>query len=126
MLRSTLDPLEAARFGEVSTPARGDIIWLSFDPQAGREQGGRRPAVVISPVSYNLKVGLAICCPITSKSKGYPFEVALPDGLGITGVVLADQVKSLDWRTRQAEIVGRLPQVALEEVLAKIAALIQV
>jgi mRNA interferase MazF len=84
-------------------PARGDIIWLTFNPQAGHEQAGRRPALVLSPSEYNEKVWLAILCPITSQIKGYPFEVEIPDGLPVTGVVLADQGKSLDWKARQAE-----------------------
>ena len=75
------------------TPDRGDAIWITFNPQAGHEQAGRRPAVVLSPSAYNGKVGLAILCPITSKIKGYPFEVMLPDNLAITGAVLSDQVK---------------------------------
>ena len=81
-------------------PRRGDIVWLTFNPQADHEQAGRRPAVVLSPLSYNAKVGLAVICPITSAVKGYPFEVNLPHGLPISGVILADQVKSLDWQTR--------------------------
>src|SRR5437762_13948374 len=79
-------------------PERGDAVWLTLDPQAGHEQAGRRPALVLSPAAYNGRVGLALCCPITNQAKGYPFEVALPDGLAVSGVVLADQVKSLDWR----------------------------
>ncbi len=85
-------------------PDRGDVIWLQFNPQAGHEQAGRRPALVISPKAYNRKVGLLICCPITNQKKGYPFEVNLPEGIGITGVILSDQVKSLDWKVRQANI----------------------
>ncbi len=77
-------------------PDRGDVIWLTFDPQEGHEQAGRRPALILSPVSYNSKVGLALLCPITKQQKGYPFEVALPTGFAITGVVLSDQIKSLD------------------------------
>ena len=83
-------------------PERGDVVWLKFDPQAGREQAGRRPALVISPRSYNRKVGLALFCPITSRVKGYTFEVLLPEGGGAQGAVLCDQVKSLDWRSRSA------------------------
>jgi mRNA interferase MazF len=107
-------------------PNRGDVVWLAFTPQAGREQAGRRPAVVLTPTRYNDKVGLAICCPITSQVKGYPFEVALPEGLAVSGVVLADQVKSLDWRSRRAELIGRLPDDVLEDVLLKLAALLQI
>lgn len=81
-------------------PERSDIVWLDFNPQTGREQAGRRPALVLSPASYNSKVKLALLCPITTKVKGYPFEVTLLKGLEVTGVVLADQVKSLDWHFR--------------------------
>ena len=105
-------------------PERGDAVWLEFDPQSGHEQRGRRPALVLSPASYNGKVGLAMLCPVTSRQKGYPFEVALPDGSGLEGVVLADQVKSLDWRARKAELIGRLPDAVTDEVLGKLAALL--
>ena len=105
-------------------PGRGDIVWISFNPQAGHEQAGRRPALVLSPGAYNEKVGLAILCPITSQVKGYPFEVIIPDGLNVSGVILSDQVKSLDWKARQAEFVSRLPEEALNEVLQKLATLI--
>jgi mRNA interferase MazF len=105
-------------------PKRGDVVWLYFDPQAGHEQAGHRPALVISPEAYNSKVGLAIMCPITKEVKGYPFEVALPAGLKVYGVVLADQVKSLDWRAREASFACELPRGIVEEVLDKIGALI--
>jgi mRNA interferase MazF len=105
-------------------PERGDLIWLSFDPQAGHEQAGRCPAVVISPASYNGKTHLAICCPITSNTKGYPFEVPVPVGLPIRGVILSDQLKSLDWHVRQAEFIVALPEDALREVLRKAAVLV--
>ncbi len=101
-------------------PRRGDAVWLQFDPQTGHEQAGRRPALVLSPEAYNGRVGLAILCPITSQAKGYPFEVVLPDGSGISGVVLSDQVKSLDWRARQADLIEALPPRVTEEVLAKL------
>jgi mRNA interferase MazF len=107
-------------------PNRGDVVWLAFTPQSGREQAGRRPAVVLTPARYNDHVGLAICCPITSRVKGYPFEVGLPEGLPIAGVVLADHVKSLDWRSRHATLIGRLPDDLLEQILLKLAALLQV
>ena len=100
-------------------PARGDLIWLQFTPQAGH-----RPAVVISPVAYNRRVGLALCCPVTSHVKGYPFEVLLPRGLGVEGAILADQVKSLDWRIRRAKRIGNLPSAVLQETVAKILALV--
>ncbi len=105
-------------------PERGDVVWISLDPQAGHEQAGRRPALVVSPRSYNGKVGLALLCPITSQIKDYPFEVSLPSTLDVHGVVLADQVKSLDWRVRRAERVGRLPSNAVTEVLEKLGALL--
>ena len=105
-------------------PERGDLVWLTFTPQAGHEQVGRRPALVLSPRAYNRKVGLALVCPITNQVKGYPFEVALPAGLSVQGVVLADQVKSLDWRARQAELVARLPPAKVSEVLGKLGALL--
>jgi len=101
-------------------PQRGDVVWLTFNPQAGHEQAGRRPAVVLSPTAYNQKVGLAIFCPITNQIKGYPFEVLVPAGLAITGAILADQVKSLDWRTRQAELIDTLPDLTMIEVLQKL------
>ena len=94
---------------DASVPERGDVVWLNFDPRRGREQAGRRPALVLSPRAYNDKVGLAIVCPITSQKKGYPFEVDIPDGHGVTGVILADQVKSLDWRKRNGQKRGSLP-----------------
>lgn len=105
-------------------PDRGDAIWLSFDPQAGREQASRRPALVLSPANYNAKAGLAIGCPITSRGKGYPFESPLPDGLPIQGFVLADHLRSLDWRSRRAEWICALPDDVVDDVAAKIAALL--
>jgi mRNA interferase MazF len=105
-------------------PERGDVVWLDFQPQAGHEQTGRRPAVVLSPRSYNGKVGLALLCPITTRLKGYPFEVAVPAGCGVTGVVLSDHVKNLDWRARRAEFICRLPAPIIADVLARLAALI--
>jgi mRNA interferase MazF len=105
-------------------PERGDIVWLTFNPQAGSEQAGRRPAIVLSPSSYNGKVGLAIFCPITNQRKGYPFEVVLPEELPITGVVLSDQVKSLDWRSRNAQLAAQAPPEVIIEVLQKVATLI--
>ena len=104
--------------------SRGDLVWLDFDPQAGREQAGRRPALVISPAAYNRKVGLALACPITSQVKGYPFEVALPAGLPIAGVVLSDHVKSLDLAARRATRAGAAPADVVAEVLAKLAPLV--
>ncbi len=106
-------------------PERGDVVWLQFDPQAGHEQAGQRPALVISPSAYNGRVGLALLCPITSQRKGYPFEVVLPSGLAIQGVVLADQIKSLDWRIRRVARVESVPPDVLEEAVAKIRVLIE-
>jgi mRNA interferase MazF len=105
-------------------PERGDVVWISFNPQAGHEQAGRRPAVVLSPKAYNRKVGLAILCPITNQSKGYPFEVLLPQEADVTGVILSDQVKSLDWRVRNAEFKARLSEEVINEVLAKLGTLL--
>ena len=103
-------------------PEAGDIVWLQFDPQAGHEKAGHRPAVVLSPASYNGRAGMIICCPTTTRIKGYPFEV------GIAGmppsVVLADQVKSQDWRARNAARKGRVTAAELAEVRAKLRALI--
>ena len=107
-------------------PNHGDVVWISFAPQAGPEQAGRRPALVISPASYNGKVGLAILCPITSQVKGYPFEVPVPSGLKVVGVVLSDQVKSLDWRARKAEFVCRLPRHTTLEVLDRLGTLLSI
>lgn len=105
-------------------PDRGDIVWLQFDPQAGHELAGRRPAFVVSPRAYNRKVGLALVCPITSRIKGYPFEVSL-SGVGkATGAVLSDQLKSLDWRARKAERFDRAPEEVVLEVTARILALV--
>ena len=105
-------------------PDSGDIIWLTFDPQAGHEQAGRRPALVLSPKIYNQKSGLALVCPVTNQAKGYPFEVIVPGGPGVTGVILADQVKSVDWKARRAEKVGRATAELLNEVLARLAPLL--
>jgi mRNA interferase MazF len=105
-------------------PSRGDVVWLEFNPRAGHEQAGRRPALVVSPAEYNGRVGLALLCPITSRQKGYPFEVPLPPGLATTGVVLADQVKSLDWRVRRASLACTVPGEVLDETVAKLSALL--
>jgi len=106
-------------------PQRGDIVWINFTPQAGHEQTGKRPALVISPLIYNKKVGLAVFCPITSQIKDYPFEVIIPEGNKIRGVILADQVKSLDYNSRKAQFISKLPSVTVEEVLNKLMTLIQ-
>jgi len=100
-------------------PERGDIVWLQFNPQSGHEQTGHRPALVLSPREYNKRVGLALFCPITSKVKGYPFEVAV-NVKGIKGVILSDQIKSLDWQARKAKWVARVSEDILAEVMAKL------
>ena len=104
-------------------PDRGDIVWLDFDPQSGHEQSGKRPALVISPQSYNAKTNLALFCPITSHVKGYPFEVALPTTGKIKGVVLSDQVKSLDWRARYAQFITKAAPAVIDDVLRKLRSL---
>ena len=105
-------------------PSRGDIVWISFTPQAGHEQAGRRPALVVSPREYNAVTSLALCCPITSQVKGYPFEVDLPPSGPITGVVLADQIKSLDWRARHAQFECRCSSAVISEVTGKVGILL--
>jgi mRNA interferase MazF len=106
-------------------PERGDLVWLQFNPQAGREQAGHRPAVVLSPRAYNRKSSLALLCPVISQIKGYPFEVSLPENLPVQGVVLSDQVKSLDWSARRANLAAKLPRKVIDEVLAKVFALLR-
>ena len=110
--------------GEEYVPDRGDLLWLSFSPQKGHEQAGRRPAVCLSPSIYNAKTGLGLFCPVTTKIKGYPFEVQLPENLPVKGVILADQIRNLDWRARKAEFISHIPQNILEEVLGKISVLL--
>jgi mRNA interferase MazF len=105
-------------------PERGDLIWLTFTPQAGREQAGRRPALVLSPALYNGKSDLAVVCPVTSHRKGYPFEVELPAGSPIRGCILSDHLKSLDWRRRQAEPIGRVRPDTLVQVINRVAPLL--
>jgi len=105
-------------------PERGDAVWITLDPQAGHEQAGRRPALVLSPSAYNGRVGLALLCPITSQVKGYPFEVLLPSGLPMAGVVGADQVKSLDWRVRKATWIGAVPEEIVAEVVRRLQTLL--
>ena len=103
-----------------TVPKRGDAVIIDFDPQRGSEQAGRRPALVLSPSNYNDKVGLALVCPITRQVKGYPFEVDIPHGLPVEGVILADHIKSFDWRTRNAVVVCCLPDEVMESVLTKL------
>jgi mRNA interferase MazF len=103
-------------------PKRGDVVWLSFSPQSGHEQAGRRPGLVISPEDYNGKTGLALMCPITSRKKGYPFEVDV--SAPVTGVILSDQLRNLDWKTRTAEKIGEVEPEVLAEVVGKLLTLV--
>jgi mRNA interferase MazF len=105
-------------------PDAGDLVWLTFDPQAGHEQSGRRPALIVSPRAYNAKARLAVACPITNQVKGYPFEVPLPPGGKIGGVILADHVKNLDWQARRADFEGKVPAEVLTEVRERLRALL--
>lgn len=105
-------------------PDEGEVVWLNFTPQSGHEQAGRRPAVVLSPKAYNQRSGLLVCVPITNQVKGYPFEVVL-SGSGATGAALADQVKSLDWKSRQAERKGQATPTELADIKAKIKTLLK-
>ncbi len=98
-------------------PERGDLVWLDFDPRAGHEQGGRRPAVVLSRHRYNQLTGLGLFCPVTSQLKGYMMELPLPEGLPVHGAVLTDHVRNLDWQARRAEYIGSLPPDVLDTVL---------
>jgi len=107
-------------------PDRGDIVWMVFDPQAGHEQSGRRPALIVSSKEYNGKRGLALLCPVTSKVKGYPFEVALPLCAKVSGAVLCDQIKSADWRARKAKFIERIDKAACEDVVGKLHALLEI
>ena len=106
-------------------PDRGHAVWIDMDPQAGHEQRGRRPALIISPAEYNGKIGLALLCPITSQIKGYPFEVLIPAGSKVQGAILSDQVKSLDWRARKAAMICSLPSSVMDELLSKLSTLLQ-
>ena len=105
-------------------PEGGDIVWISRGPRSARKQAARRPAVVLSTLAYNARVGLAGLCPITAHIKGYPFEVLIPPGLPVEGAVLADRVESLDWRAHRAELICSLPPAVVEEVLGKLRTLI--
>ncbi len=105
-------------------PNRGDAVWITLNPQAGHQQSGRRTAVILSPEVYNGKVGLAILCPITNKLKGYPFEVLIPSDVAVGGAILSDQVKSMDWRAREAELICKLPENTVAETLQKLSLLL--
>jgi mRNA interferase MazF len=111
---------------KAAAPDQGDVVWLDHDPQAGHEQAGRRPALVLSPKAYNAATGLMLCCPVTSQIKGYPFEVDLVGVKAIKGVVLSDQLRSLDWEARGAEKAGRAADDVLIDVLAKLKVLLTV
>lgn len=104
-------------------PKRGDVVWLNFTPQAGHEQMGTRPALILTPEKYNRKTGLAVCCPITSNVKGYPFEVTI-SGKKINGAVLSDHLKNLDWKVRKAKFIEKASKEVLEQCSMKISALI--
>ena len=116
--------MKQKRVKRTYAPHRGEAVWLTFDPQAGHEQSGRRPAVVLSPESYNRRTGLAIFCPITNQVKGYPFEVVLPEDVPVSGAVLADQVRSLDWRARKAGRICDLAPEIMDELLGKLETLL--
>lgn len=108
----------------MKTPARGDLINFEFNQSAGHEQAHYRPALVLSPLEYNQKVGLALVCAVTSKIKGYPFEVSLPAGLKITGVVLSDQVRTIDWKARHVQVIDQAPASCVAQVQQKLGKLI--
>jgi mRNA interferase MazF len=105
-------------------PDRGDIVWLNFTPQAGQEQRGKRPALILSPKIYNEKTSLCICLPITSKIKGYPFEIPLPSNIDIKGVILSDQIKNLDFKAREITFVCKVPNDTVKMVQDNILALV--
>ncbi|RKU39513.1 mRNA-degrading endonuclease [Candidatus Poribacteria bacterium] len=107
-------------------PWRGDVVWIDLEPQKGREQAGHRPAVVLSRRDYNRKTGLAVICPITTKVKGYPFEVPIPPDLVVTGVILADQIRCVAWRERNTTFICQIPVATLEEVWQKIELLLEI
>jgi mRNA interferase MazF len=118
--KSEQDGALATKSGKSSyTPNRGDVVWLTFDPQAGHEQAGVRPAVVLSPRIYNERSSLIVVVPVTRQIKGYPFEVVLPLDLPVTGVVLSDQIKSVDWHARDARFICSLPETILNNILQR-------
>jgi len=106
-------------------PKRGEVVWLDFSPQSGREQAGRRPAIVLTPEKYNRLTGRCVCVPVTSQIKGYPFELELPASANVSGVALADHVKNQDWRSRNAEFVGVVDGVWLDEAVQLIGSLLE-
>jgi len=126
MAKRTGARLSAAKHGDgAEVPETGDLVWMSFTPQVGREQAGRRPALVLSPRSYNAKVGLCLVCPVTHHAKGYAFEVGLPDGLPVQGVILADYIKSADWQGRGCDHIATVTAAVLDEVRAKLKPLLR-
>ncbi len=118
--RTGARPSGGSRGSSGYVPDAGHLVWLSFSPQAGREQAGRRPALVLSPAYYNAKAGLCVVCPITSQIKNYPFEVTLPEGLGVAGVILSDHIRSADWQVRAVDYAGVAPPEVVAEVRAKV------
>lgn len=108
----------------MALPDRGSLVWLHFSPQAGREQAGRRPAIVLTPLAYHQRSRLAIVCPITARERGWPWEVRLPDGLPVTGVILVDHVRSVDREARRMDVVGTAPRTVLDDVDARLAPLL--
>jgi len=116
--------MPASRRSMRDVPERGDLVWVDFTPHAGHEQGGRRPALVISPRYYNSNAGLMLACPITSPAKGYPFEVEIPPSMPVQGVVLCDHIRSLDFRARSAQRLGSAPSSLVDEVCARLAPLV--
>lgn len=124
MVRHQPGPQWVVNLHNAYCPDAGDIIWINFDPQAGREQAGRRPALVLSPEKYNAFTRLCVLCPITNQVKGWNFEVLLPDSCQTTGAVLSDHVKSLSWEQRNSGFVEKVPQAVISEARAKIKALL--
>lgn len=124
MKKSEPADLSATKSGEPYCPDVGDFIWVNFHPQAGREQDGWRPALVLSPARYNSIARLCIACPVTSQDKLNRFQVAIPDGCGIGGWIISDQVKSISWHDRGSQFRGRCPAETLAETIAKIRTLI--
>jgi mRNA interferase MazF len=113
-----------AKPAKMYVPDRGDVVWIDFDPQAGYERAGRRPALVLSPHVYNRPSGLAVLCPITNQAKGYPFEIPIPTGLRVSGVILTDQVKNMAWKQRRAAFLCDIPAEILNDVVEKLLTLI--